>query len=274
MSNQGSQDEFHDLMVNGFSISDGINFYKDQALTQLIPSGHYIPAHATISSKCVAYTTGGVFADLTNPQDGKSFLDCGTKLRQRQIPELIQADTENVFFDTDGNPIDKDYTSLTYGILHDKYFTGNKWSDDGYLTNITNHAKALKRHQLDVEPIVRDAVQKDLPVDDRIPITITVNSITRESATSVRYDLTASVPTPLTETFKLDMQLTNVNGLGHDWNPYFSMNAGQTTAVSINTFNECSPNTFDVNFIQHPDFPPKDGYKFANSPFTRTVEPL
>lgn len=153
-ANQGSQDEFHDLMKNGFVISDGVNYYKDQALTQLIPLGHYIPAHATIQGKCVAYTIGGVLADLTTIQNGKSFLDCGTKLRQRRIPELIQADASpgpGIWFDVNGNPLDISFADIE-GVVDNQVFSDISESiAGGKITNIRTHKTPLQRAQLDTE---------------------------------------------------------------------------------------------------------------------------
>lgn len=150
LANYGHQDGYHNLMVSGFAISDGVNYFKDQALTQLIPNGHYIPAHATISGKSVAYTTGGVLADLTHTQDVKSFLDCGTEIKPVPIPRWIQADTNNAWFDVNGGPIERTFDSII-GVSNNKDFADISNKVNGFIQNIRSHKQALTGSQLETE---------------------------------------------------------------------------------------------------------------------------
>jgi len=48
----------------GYTLSDGSTYYYDQALTQLIPANVIIPRDESNTTKCCAYITGGVQADL------------------------------------------------------------------------------------------------------------------------------------------------------------------------------------------------------------------
>ena len=127
-ANYGRQDEFHDLMFNGFTIKVDNSF---------------VPKHATNNTDA----EGNV---LTHPQDGESFLDCRTEFRNRLIPELIQADTTNEFYQVDGTPIDRTFSSIV-GVSNDKNFADVSQSSQGIIKNIRIHKAALVRGQLDTE---------------------------------------------------------------------------------------------------------------------------
>lgn len=153
-ANVGEQNEYHDLQVNGFAVSDGVSYYKDQALTELIPVTSHIPAHATIPGKCVAYTTGGVLADLTHVQDGETFLNSGTDLLSPRAPELVQGDKTNLgdfFFDNlTGEPVPIAFNDIQ-GVLDDTLFADIAKAVQGEIKNIRFQKNRLFRGQLETE---------------------------------------------------------------------------------------------------------------------------
>lgn len=134
----------------GHTVSDGVNYYYDQALTQLIPLGVKIPASASDLTKCVAYTTGGVLADLTVIQDGNSFLNTGTKLQHYPMPRVIQAEQTNRFYtDVNDDIVDKAFTDFNGDEGDDQHF--NDISETGKVKNIRTHKEPLERQQLATE---------------------------------------------------------------------------------------------------------------------------
>lgn len=100
----------------GYTVSDGINYYYDQALTQLIPIGVKIPALASDLTKCVAYTTGGVRANLEVKPEGEWFLNTGAKIKNADVTLLKSKDIHNVWYDGLGVPKNVTFSELEAAI--------------------------------------------------------------------------------------------------------------------------------------------------------------
>ena len=148
-----TNEEFHKrLSIDIYGL-----FNRTEVLPLLNPT-------AIIDSKIIPSLQSDPTTDaLGNPttvlQDGKSFLDTGCELQQYQYPSMIQADTENIWYDTDGTPKERNFEFTTFGKISDKYYCDNSSREEGKTTDITTYRQPLLGRQAITEPIIRNSTE-------------------------------------------------------------------------------------------------------------------
>lgn len=136
-----TQTSFFVKVASNYNYRGG--FYMDLNGQYTFEERPFIPKHTTNN-------TDALGNPLTHPQDGNSFLNCQTQLQQRRIPEIVQSDNGNEWFNPDGSPISRSFSSIS-GNLSDKYFADISNKTNGVIKNIRTHKKPLVRRQLDIE---------------------------------------------------------------------------------------------------------------------------
>jgi len=79
-------------------------------------------------------------------------------LKMVKTPRIIQADKNNVFFDTDGNPNSLAFDELPYDTSDRIYYTENP--EDDAVSNISIHKSELSSKQHETEKRVRNTSDK------------------------------------------------------------------------------------------------------------------
>lgn len=135
----------HARLVNGSLVNNG-TITKDGEYSQLGynidgVTGQQIPALASDITK------DALGNPITNPQDSKSFLE-GCKLQHDQMARVVQADTNNFWFDINGAPISKEVSDFTDNEA-DQIFSDVSEIDK--VSNIRTHTEALTGRQLEIE---------------------------------------------------------------------------------------------------------------------------
>ena len=197
----------------------------------------FIPKHATNN-------TDALGNPLTHPQDGETFLDCGTGFVMPRVPELVQADAQLVFYSTDSAPQNRSWDFIRLNQFNNnKVFVGNVNSDDGELSPIVFHENPLVRAQLDTEKRVRNAVD----VGD-IPLSVTLTAV-RNSVSVVMYTITGTLLIAATEEIRFRTTITNANGAGNPSMVTTTINNGDTSGTnSVLTTISGTPATTGASF--------------------------